>query len=44
MARPARYKNAVELQKAIDVYFRIREKDGDFCTITDLAISLGFKP
>ena len=43
MARPVRYKNAGELQKAIDVYFRVKEKNGDFCTITDLAVSLGFK-
>lgn len=43
MARPARYKNAGELQKAIDVYFKVQEMVGGYCTVANLAVSLGFK-
>ncbi len=43
MGRPARYKNAGKLQKAIDVYFKVRETIGGYCTITEITASLGFK-
>lgn len=43
MSRPTKYKNADELRKAIDVYFKVQEITDGLCTITDGAASLGFK-